>query len=206
MLYTNEAIKKRKQEVNTAKKIFNIIIYIILIPILVYNLSLIIQAISNPRETPSFFGIKTYVIISGSMQPELEIGDIVIVKKVGKNQLEKGDIISFRQGQNVITHRIYEIVTEDNETKIATKGDNNNVKDDKSITYADIEGKVIKKIPKLGLIALTLKGKMTILIIAIIVYIYLIYDGIIKRKKSKRRIKRIEHEKQRWEEQYEQKK
>lgn len=206
MLYTNEAIKKRKKEINIAKKIFNTVIYLILIPVLVYNISLIIQALINPKETPSFLGIKTYVIISGSMQPELDIGDIVVVKKVEKKQLNKGDIISFRQGQNVITHRIYDITLEENELKIQTKGDNNNTKDEGIITYNDIEGKVIKKVSKLGNIVITLKGKKIILIIILIIYVYLIYDGIVKKRKNKRRIKRLEHEKKRWEEQYEQKK
>ena len=86
MKYTNDAIKRRKNIEDNIKKRFNIIIYIILIPILIYNISLIIQSLVKTSETPNFFGIKTYVIISGSMESELQIGDIVIVKKVGQQK------------------------------------------------------------------------------------------------------------------------
>ncbi len=64
MLYTDEAIKKRILKERTLKNLVSTFIYIILGPLLIYNIFLIIQAIISPSETPSFFGIKTYVIIS----------------------------------------------------------------------------------------------------------------------------------------------
>ena len=117
MLYTNEAIKNRKRKTVKRKKIIVTIIYILLIPILIYNLTLIAQSIVNPEKTPNFFGIKAYVIISGSMQPKLDIGDIVIVKNTKLEELQEGDIISFRKGQSVVTHRISEIIKENGEQK-----------------------------------------------------------------------------------------
>ena len=206
MEYTNEAIKKRKRIENVIKKRFNILVYIILIPILIYNISLIIQSLVNTAETPNFFGIKTYVIISGSMEPNLQIGDIVIVKKIGQDELKKGDIISFRQGQSVITHRIAEVIEKDGKTQYKTKGDNNNTEDSGSISYDMIEGKVVKYISKVGKIAIKLQNKGTIIFIILLLYIYIFCSGAIKRKKLQRRMKREEFEKKRLEEEYEQKK
>ena len=64
MIYTNENISKRKKRNERIKRIFAIIVYIVVIPLLCYNISLIIQAVVNPDETPSFLGYKTYVIVS----------------------------------------------------------------------------------------------------------------------------------------------
>lgn len=206
MKYTNDAIKRRKNIEDNIKKRFNIIIYIILIPILIYNISLIIQSLVKTSETPNFFGIKTYVIISGSMKSELQIGDIVIVKKVGQDELKNGDIISFRQGQSVITHRISEVIEKDGKVQYKTKGDNNNAEDSGSISYDMIEGKVVKHISKIGNIAIILQNKGTIIFIILLLYVYVLCSGAIKRKKLQRRMKREKFEKKRLEEEYEQKK
>ena len=64
MLYTEEAIRKRQRRQKKLRDLSSIIIYIVLVPLLIYNIFLIIQAVVKPGETPSFFGIKTYVIIS----------------------------------------------------------------------------------------------------------------------------------------------
>lgn len=192
MLYTNEAIKTRKRKQEKLKKVFNSIIYIILLPILIYNIFIIAQAVINPNKTPNFLGIKTYIIVSGSMEPNLEIGDIVIVKETKKEELKVGDIISFRQGQSVITHRINEI----SEEKYITKGDNNNTTDDEPIEYEQIEGKVEKIVPVIGKLALMLHQKIAIIIFIVLVYIYVLYTSTIKRKKANRRIKREKYERE----------
>lgn len=206
MRYTNEAIKRRKRAENILKRKINILIYIILIPILIYNISLIIQAIIKTSETPNFLGIKTYVIISGSMEPNLQIGDIVIVKKVVQNELKQGDIISYRQGQSVITHRIAEVIDKEGKVEYKTKGDNNNAEDSGIISYEMIEGKVIKHISQVGKIAIILQKKGTIIFIILILYIYILYSSSIKKKRALRKLKREEFESKRLEEEYEQKK
>lgn len=206
MRYTNEAIKRRKRAENILKRKINILIYIILIPILIYNISLIIQAVIKTSETPNFLGIKTYVIISGSMKPSLQIGDIVIVKKVAQNELKQGDIISYRQGQSVITHRIAEVIDKEGEVEYKTKGDNNNAEDSGTVSYEMIEGKVVKHILQVGKIAIILQKKGTIIFIILILYIYILYSSPIKKKRALRKLKREEFESKRLEKEYEQKK
>lgn len=193
--YTNEAIINRINKKNRIKKCISILVYIIIIPLLIYNISLIFQAILKPNETPNFFGIKTYVIVSGSMQPKLNIGDIVVVKNVKENELRVGDIISFREEQSVITHRIIELVEENGKIKYKTKGDNNNTEDKRMVSIDEIEGKVIASIAYIGKIALLLQGKIALMIIIIIFYGYFIRSEKMKSKKDTRRLKRLEYEK-----------
>lgn len=190
MRYTNKEITKRRNIEIKIKNSFNILIYIILISIMSYNISLIFQSIICQNRTPSFFGIKTYVIISGSMEPNINIGDIVIVKE--EKELQVGDVISYRKGQSVITHRIVNI-TEQKEYK--TKGDNNNTEDSEIILDKDIEGKVIKVVPKLGKLALLLKNKIIIIVILIILYMCISMNYRKNKKKNSRHQKRLEYEK-----------
>ena len=194
MLYTNDAIKKRKQKEITIKATIRIIVFLVVFPLLIYNITLIIQSVANPKKTPSFFGIKTYVIISGSMMPKLQIGDIVIVKEADSSNLKQGDIISFREGQNIITHRIIEAQNDNGQILYKTKGDNNNSEDEQMVSLALIEGKVIKRIPYVGKIALFFKGKIAIILIFIIYYIIISKERKNKLRKSRRRNKRVLYE------------
>ncbi len=194
MLYTNQEITKRKNIEIKLKNILNIIIYIILIIIMTYNISLIIQSVLNPNKTPSFLGIKTYVIISGSMEPNIQIGDIVITKE--ENNLQIGDIISYRKGHSVITHRISQINKNENgDITYKTKGDNNNTEDSEEIANGDIEGKVVKIIPKLGKISLVLQNKVIIIVVLIIFYMYISKNYKKNKRLNLRHLKRMEYEK-----------
>ena len=140
------------------------------------------------------------------MEPSLQIGDIVIVKKVAQNELKQGDIISYRQGQSVITHRIAEVIDKEGEVEYKTKGDNNNAEDSGILSYEMIEGKVVKHISQIGKIAIILQKKGTIIFIILILYIYILYSSSIKKKRALRKLKREEFESKRLEEEYEQKK
>ncbi|MBR6689458.1 MAG: signal peptidase I [Clostridia bacterium] len=194
MQYTNEAIKKRKARKYRIKKFLAIVAYCVLIPLLLYNTNLIIQVIINPNKTPSFLGIKTYVIVSGSMSPELNVGDIVVVKEVDTNTLQSKDIISYREGQTVITHRIASIEAKGNQKIFYTKGDNNNSIDNTEVIADNIEGKVVSSIPFLGKAVLLLQGKLTIIMVVLIFYAYFIRSEKVRNKKEARRLKRLEYE------------
>lgn len=91
-----------------------------------------------------------FIVLSGSMEKEINIGDIVLVKKIEPRNLKEGDIISFEQKGETITHRIVEI----QDKEIYTKGDNNNSLDIEPVNFNSVKGKVEYKIPKLGILIL----------------------------------------------------
>lgn len=156
------------------QQIISIPVFIVLFLLLIYNMVLISQSIITPSKTPSFFGIKTYVIVSGSMQPELNIGDMVVVKEITDSELNVGDIISYRNGQSVVTHRIHKIYYKDGQKQYITKGDYNNVEDSIVLTINSIEGKVVNKLTGIGNITIFLQSKYPIIIITIIFFLYLL--------------------------------
>lgn len=193
MLYTDQEINKRLKIENRIRNILYGIMYAVLIIIMVYNISLIAQSILKPNKTPSFLGVKTYVIISGSMEQNIEIGDIVVGK--AEENLDIGDVISYRKGQSVITHRITQINKNENgEIEYRTQGDNNNVEDEESIKPSNIEGKVIKIVPKLGKVTLILQNKVIIIFIFIIFYIYVSRNYKKNKKVNERHLKRLKYE------------
>lgn len=95
------------------------------------------------------FPIYPSVIVSGSMIPHIDIGDVIIIKKIDTDQIKVGDIIQFRKDNLDIAHRVEEIIMKD-ELCFKTKGDNNNVSDSKLVTSKEVRGKVISIVPKLG--------------------------------------------------------
>ena len=132
-MYKIDKITKEKQKVTRTWKIISIIIYILIIPILIINFTLIIKSFINPNETPSILGYKNYIIVSGSMEPTIMTGDSIFVKEVPQNEIKINDIISFQDGNIITTHRIIKIEEENGIKKYTTKGDNNNIEDKEKI-------------------------------------------------------------------------
>ena len=77
-----------------------------------------------------FFGIDRYLVVSGSMEPNLHAGDIVFVNtNVDFADVEIGDVIFFKHRDMNIIHRVIEATTIDGQKHLKTKGDANKVDD-----------------------------------------------------------------------------
>ncbi|QSG11735.1 Signal peptidase I [Halapricum desulfuricans] len=86
----------------------------------------------------------SYVVLSGSMQPVMDPGDVVVVESVPASEIEKGDIVTFhREGQaNPTTHRVIEVVQQGGDVAFRTKGDNSESADRRLVTPAQLEGRI----------------------------------------------------------------
>jgi signal peptidase I len=107
------------------------------------------------------FNIFPNVIISGSMQPKIDIGDVVIVRKIEPDQVEVGDVIQFREiEQDVrINHRVVEIKEDERGLPLfITKGDANNSPDSNPVIAEQLMGKVVQIVPKVGWITIMLRS------------------------------------------------
>lgn len=106
---------------------------VILIPILVINLTLIIKSYTNTEEVPTLGGYCPLIVLTGSMEPEISSGDMIICHTIEPSEVKTGDVISFfdpeGNGLSVVTHRVVEIVQENGSLSFRTKGDANNVED-----------------------------------------------------------------------------
>ena len=190
-MYTIDKIERKKKRAITLIKIFNVVILLIIVPILIYNITIIIKYIQNPKETPDFLGFKTYEIVSRSMEDTINKNDIIVVKKVDKNEINENDIISFDNGNEIITHRIVEIENINGQTLYTTKGDNNRFADDEKISFEQIEGKYVFKLSKLGYLMNFLKNRYFLIILFIILIFCFIHIINVKKRIKNREEKRM---------------
>lgn len=135
------------------KKIGYVIVTIILALIVIFNLCSILNT--------SFFGYRIYRIGSGSMSPELKVGEYILVKK--NNTYKVGDIITYKSKNSYITHRVVYV----KDKNIITKGDKNNLNDE-AITKNKVVGKVISKLKVVNFIVKLLSIPYTWLVILIL--------------------------------------
>lgn len=189
-MYRIDKVQKEKQRIQTIGKIISTILYIILIPMIIFNFTLIIKSFINPNQTPDFFGYKSFVIVSGSMEPTIMKEDAILVKEVKQEEIKVNDIISFRQGDTNVTHRVVEIEEENGTKKYTTKGDNNHIEDKERITYEQIEGKYQFKINQFGIMTEILKSKITLMVLIITIILIYCYKRKMQNKRQKRKEKR----------------
>jgi signal peptidase I len=117
-----------------------------------------------------------YVVSSGSMEPVLQINDVLIVRDGGSwGELKVGDIIVFNRpdgGDRVIVHRIIEIDEDANgDRTVRTKGDANPSPipgTDYPIQMSNYIGKVIYVLPGIGIVTQFIRPPYNFIIIAII--------------------------------------
>ena len=137
---------------------------VVLFVILIFFILLNILSMNNK----SLFGFRIYRVISGSMQPALQIGDVIIIKKAN-NYAEK-DIITYDNGVTTITHRIKSI----NGDEIITEGDANDAPD-KPITKDRILGKYFFRISTFSVFSIMLTGKTIYLIMVLVLFAILLF-------------------------------
>lgn len=160
------------------KTYWNILTYIIYAIVIIFAL----LAISAKY---SFWGIRMLVVKSGSMEPSIKTGSLVIDKEFSSYNI--GDIITFKEREKpteTITHRIANIETTNNIQLFTTQGDANGTPDGTKITSGDILGKVIFKIPFLGYAVAFTRTLPGLIILVVIPATIIIYDEINKIKEE----------------------
>src|SRR5260221_2790067 len=123
------------------------------------------------------FGIRTFTVVTGSMQPTVSVGSIIFTKTM--NTYHVGDVIAFQKGDVTISHRI---VTAKNGI-YTTKGDANNTPDSTPVTMHDVVGKTIAFLPAIGKFAYflkTLPGFLLFIVLPTLLFIGFHFKHFIK--------------------------
>lgn len=139
--------------------VFKMVLLVILILLLVFNIFIIAAQVIFKDDLPKVFGFARVIVVSGSMSPAVEIGDLLIIHE--EDEYNTGDIITFRSDSSYVTHRI---IGFDDDGRAITKGDFNNVRDASPVRMSDIEGKIVLRIPKIGNVLRFLKTPLGIII------------------------------------------
>ena len=117
------------------------ILCVIFIPVIFINLTLIISTYTKPGEIPGVFGIKPVIVLSGSMEPVIQTGDMIFLHSTDPARLQTGDVICYLDSDQAITHRIVGIREgEDGQVRYVTQGDGNNTADRQAVSADQVQG------------------------------------------------------------------
>jgi len=166
-------------------KPLKIIYYVVFAAIVIIAFLLIVSTF------PITGNIKFLTVQSGSMEPAIKMGGIVMVKPMDEYKI--GDIITFGEttrAKSLITHRIYDIKVIGGQPVYISKGDANNAPDQKEIAKREIIGKVLISVPYVGYAVDFAKKPVGFALVIIIPATLIIFDeikkiyGEVKKKKT----------------------
>lgn len=160
----------------TLKTIIRIVILVLISALIGFSIYSINAARLNGDALPMPLGFGASVVLTGSMEPALSAGDMIIV--VPQESYVLDDVIVFQTGRSAVVHRIIAI----NGDQFITRGDANNTADD-PISFSNIKGKVILVIPFVGHFINLIKTPIgTIILLGLAVWLL---EGSFKKDKKR---------------------
>lgn len=150
--------------VNLTRKIVESAIMLLLGIALIINVVSFIQIKILHKNIATFNGYAYLEVVSGSMEPNISVGDLVIINTKDKN-IKNNDVVTYASSNgSFITHRVNNTL----ENGFVTKGDANNSIDEEIVEEANIVGKYVFKIPHFGVMIHSLQNPFTLILILII--------------------------------------
>lgn len=116
---------------------------------------------------------RVFTITSGSMRPKIPMGSLILIKP--QNSYVVGDVVTFRDGQRLVTHRIF---AELPDSRFQTRGDANTAADRLAITKEQILGQMVISIPRLGRLLMLLQTKVGVVLLVVLPGATLIWKEI----------------------------
>lgn len=160
----------------TAKTIIRITALVLLAVLVGLSVYTVNAERLNGNTLPMPLGFGATVVLSGSMEPELSVGDLLVVVK--RQQYAVGDVVVYQSGGMGVVHRIVEI---DGDT-VTTRGDANNAPD-APIERSQIKGAVAFSLPMVGYLINLIKTPVaTIVLLAAAI---LLMEGSFRKDKKK---------------------
>lgn len=131
-------------------------------------------------------GYQVYTVISGSMEPNFRIGDLLYVKEVPAQEIRVGDAITFVQNEQLVvaTHRVVRIDAE--KQLFYTKGDANEIEDGAPVHFRNLIGRAEFSVPLLGYVSDFVQNPpgmhITIAVGAVLIILVFLPDFLPKKK------------------------
>ncbi len=149
--------------------LLNALLWAVMALLLFLVLSGIVQRL-HVNHANGLFGIGYAVVVSGSMEPNIHVDDMIIYHDHKPEEYQTGDVIVYRRNagtpeEMLITHRIVEI-SEDH-SRLTTRGDANRVSDPE-ISFDDVVGRLVWRIPRFGAVVEFIKKPWGIALAAIL--------------------------------------
>ena len=171
------------------RKVINIITTVLLVLLIILVIFVFICRITG--NAPSIFGYHVFRVQTDSMMPTLNVGDVIIVKSTPAEEIEVGDIITYRvisgslEGQT-ITHRVVqEPELREGMYYFRTKGDREGAVEDEEVPYDRVEGKYLRTVPvfdKVYTFFLSPAGLITFIAVIMVLFGYEMISLIVSYK------------------------
>lgn len=179
--------REKTSVIHNILTVIGTLLCIILIPILIINCTLIVKSYTNQDAVPSFGSFLPMIVLTDSMYPEIESGDLIICRQTDAEKIQVGDVICFfdpsGNGTSTVTHRVMEITTDENGGLAwITKGDANNVEDQAVVPAGKLVGKYSARIAGAGNVAMFMQTTQGLILCVICPILALVAYDIIRRR------------------------
>jgi len=130
------------------------ILCILLVPVLVINIILIIHSFTNPNRVPGIGKFFPLIVLTDSMYPEIQSGDLILCRTEEPENIRVGDVIAFYDpagnGTSIVTHSVAEITETGGQRAWITRGIANNTNDAVPVPADKLVGVYRLRVPGLG--------------------------------------------------------
>jgi signal peptidase len=117
------------------------------------------------------FGDRPFTVLSGSMEPVIHTGDVVISSPIAAVEARPGDIVTFRDpsdSRRLITHRLRSMELRGGSVRAVTKGDANNTAERWSVPAGATVGRVVVRVPRAGYALAAVRGPWGKLLLVVV--------------------------------------
>ena len=183
--------KRITERIKQTTLLEDIIFYVIIIPLILISITIIWQRLTEPDKIPDILGYKMFVVLDGDMDQAIEYGDLIFTHNIAPENLEKSNLIAFRNNTNKVTiQRIVKITEDDIGRQFEMQNSVNEVGDTKYVKENQVEGLIIHRIPNIGIILYKIQEPYIILILIGIVLLIGIVAYYIAGRLDKRDMKK----------------
>ncbi|MGZ8652882.1 MAG: signal peptidase I [Actinomycetota bacterium] len=120
---------------------------------------------------PNAFHAKSLTVMSGSMEPTIGTGDVVVARQTSPMDVRVGDIVTFRDPldlERLITHRVREMHVRGDDVVFVTKGDANTGEEHWALSKEGTIGRVAFRVPKLGYFMIWFHSRFGLLLLIVL--------------------------------------
>ena len=123
---------------------------------------------------PYVLGGRSFTVMSGSMEPAIDTGDVVVDETISPRTAKPGDVVTFPApdgSKRLITHRLRAVSEHGGQVRAETKGDANNTVERWQVPANGHIGRVVYRVPKIGYALATVispRGRLLLLVVVIV--------------------------------------
>lgn len=172
--------------------VLGIVLCVLLVPVLAVNLILIARGFVSPEEVPSIGGVCPLIVLTDSMYPEIQSGDLIICHSADPEEVQVGDTIAFfdpaGNGTSVVSHSVVKVMEDDNGISWVTRGIANNADDATPVPAENLVGVYQTRLPGVGNVVMFMQTIPGIILCVVCPILLLVVWDVVRRRRYEKRM------------------